>query len=794
MQDSPTRFDEADRLAAMKFGVGQPVRRAEDPILVRGEGRYTDDISVPGELHAAMVLSRYAHGMIRRIDVEAAKALPGVVAIVLGEDLAKAGYGTLDCGFSTNSRDGSPLRKTPRPPIAIDRVRFVGEVIACVVAETVIAAREAAEAVAVEIEPLPAITDMHEADKEGAPLLHDDIPRNVALDFQYGDAGKVKAAFAKAAHVTKLRLVHNRLVVNAMEPRAAIAAYDAKADRWTLTAGSQGVLGMRAQLAKEVLRVPPEKVRIVSKNVGGSFGMKGSVYPEYVAMLHAARLTGRPVKWANDRSGSFLSDHHGRAQEVEGELALDARGHILAVRITGYGDMGAYLTRFGPLIPTLNYVKNIVGAYRTPLIEISTKCVLTNTVPVGAYRGAGRPEAQYFMERLMDRAAAEMGIDRVTLRRRNFIRPKDFPFAAASGQTYDSGDFERLMDKALDAADWNGFPARKRESRKRGLLRGRGISTYLEMTAAMGAELGAIRFDADGGVTLLSGTHDHGQGHLTAFAQVLVDKLGIPFERIRLDQSDSDLLPGGGGTGGSRSMMVGGSAIALSADKVIEKGRLAAAAFLEAGPQDIEFAHGQFRIAGTDRSIGILDLAAKLRSGALSGTDLPASLDHAQMSDPMPGVFPNGCHIAEVEIDPQTGVTRVGRYVSVNDFGTVVNPLLVEGQVHGGVVQGIGQALMEDARYDTDGQLLTGSFMDYAMPRAADTPSFEVLHHPVPTRGNVLGAKGCGEAGCSGAIPAAMSAVLDALADLGVAEIDMPATPLRIWSAIEAAKAARQAG
>jgi carbon-monoxide dehydrogenase large subunit len=508
-------------------------------------------------------------------------------------------------------------------------------------------------------------------------------------------------------------------------------------------------------------------------------------------MLHAARLTGRPVKWANDRSGSFLSDHHGRAQEVEGEIALDARGHILAVRVTGYGDMGAYLTRFGPLIPSINYVKNLVGPYRTPLIEISTKMVFTNTVPVGAYRGAGRPEAQYFMERLIDRAAAEMGIDRVTLRRRNFIRPKDFPFAAASGQTYDSGDFERLMDQALEAADWKGFPARKRESRKRGLLRGRGISTYLEMTAAMGAELGGIRFDADGGVTLLSGTHDHGQGHQTSFAQVLVDKLGIPFERIRLDQSDSDLLPGGGGTGGSRSMMVGGSAVALAADKVIEKGKLAASAFFEAGPQDIEFTQGHFRIAGTDRSIGILDLAAKLRSGALSGAGLPPSLDHAQMSDPMPGVFPNGCHIAEVEIDPQTGVTRFDRYVSVNDFGTVVNPLLVEGQVHGGVVQGIGQAIMEDARYDADGQLQTGSFMDYAMPRAADAPNFEVLHHPVPTNANVLGAKGCGEAGCSGAIPAAVSAVLDALADLGIGEIDMPATPLRVWEAIEAAKVAR---
>lgn len=788
MQDSPTSLLEADRLSAMKFGVGQPVRRGEDPVLIRGEGRYTDDIKVPGALYAAMVMSSYAHGIIRGIALDRAKAMPGVVMIVTGEDLGKAGYGTLDCGFSTQSRDGTPLHKTPRPALAVDRVRYVGEPIACVIAETAVAAREGAEAVEVEIDPLPAVIDMREADAEGATQLFDGIARNVALDFHYGDAEKTQAAFAAAAHVTRLRLVHNRVVVNAMEPRAAIAAYDAKADRWTLTACSQGVMGLRAQLAKEVLHVPPEKVRIISKNVGGSFGMKGSVYPEYVPMLHAARLTGRPVKWANDRSGSFLSDHHGRAQEVEGELALDARGHILAVRVTGFGDMGAYLTRFGPLIPSLNYVKNLVGPYRTPLIEISTKMVLTNTVPVGAYRGAGRPEAQYFMERLIDRAATEMGIDRITLRRRNFIKPAEFPFKAASGQTYDSGDFERLMDQALDVSDWKGFAARKKESRKRGLLRGRGISTYLEMTAAMGSELGGIRFDPDGGVTMLSGTHDHGQGHQTSFAQVLVDKLGIPFERIRLDQSDSDVLPGGGGTGGSRSMMIGGSAIALSADKVIEKGKLAASAFFEAGPQDIEFARGVFSIAGTDRSIGIIELAAKLRSGAISGPDLPASLDHAQMSEPAPGVYPNGCHIAEVEIDPQTGVARFDRYFSVNDFGTVVNPLLVEGQVHGGIVQGLGQAVMEDARYDADGQLQTGSFMDYAMPRAADTPSFDVQHHPVPTNANVLGAKGCGEAGCSGAIPAVVSAIIDALAEVGVTEIDMPATPLRVWEAIEKAK------
>ena len=781
---------DADQLAAMKFGVGQPVRRGEDPVLVRGEGCYTDDINMPGQAYAAMALSRHPHGVIRRIDIETAKSMPGVLAVVTGQDLQKAGYGTLDCGVPATNRDGTPLHKTPRPALAFERVRFVGEPIACVIAETPVAARDAAEAVEIDIEPLPTVVDVHAAVADGAPRLHAAVTHNVALDYHYGDTEKTAQAFAKAAHVTKLRLVHNRVVVNAMEPRAAIASYDAKGDRWTLTVCTQGVMGMRAQLANEVLRVPPEKVRIVSKNVGGSFGMKGSVYPEYVPMLHAARLLGRPVKWANDRSGSFLSDHHGRAQEVEGELALDAKGRFLAVRLTGFGDMGAYLTRFGPLIPSLNWVKNVAGPYRTQCVEVSTRCVLTNTVPVGAYRGAGRPEGVYFMERLIDLAATELGIDRVTLRRRNFIRPKDFPYAAASGQTYDCGDFERLMDKALEAADWKGFAARKRLSRKRGMLRGRGISTYLEMTAAMGTELGSVRFEENGDVTLFSGTHDHGQGHQTAFAQIVVDKLGVPFERIRLDQSDSDLLPGGGGTGGSRSIMAGGTAIISTLDKVIERGKLAAAALLEAGVEDIEFAKGRFTIAGTDRSIGITDLAARLRKATNLPAGVPRTLDHAEMSTPIPGVFPNGCHIAEIEIDPQTGEAHMDRYVSVNDFGTVVNPMLVEGQIHGGAVQGLGQALMEDALYDAEGQLRTGSFMDYAMPRAADTPAFEILHHPVPTKTNAVGAKGCGEAGCSGSLPVVVSAVLDALSDLGIREIDMPATPLRLWTAIQAAKPA----
>ena len=782
-------MDDSIQWGLTKFGVGQPVPRNEDPTLLRGEGRYTDDISLKGQAWCVMVRSRQAHGVIKRIDLSAAKAMPGVLGAWTGDDLNAAGYGTLKCGVALANRDGSPMRKPERRSLATGKVRYVGDPIAFVVAETQAQAKDAAEAVVADIDDLPAVTDARAAAKPGAPQLFDDVPGNVALDWHYGDAAKVADAFKAAAHVTKIPLISNRVVVSAMEPRSAVGFYDKASGRWTFHLGTQGVFGFKATLA-DLLGEKPENIRILTDNVGGSFGMKAGIYPEYACILHAARLLDRPVKWTDDRSESFLSDCHGRDHDFEGELALDKDGRFLAVRFTGYANMGAVLNTAGPLMSTTNIVKNSIGVYRTPLIEVSTKCVMTNTVPINAYRGAGRPEGNYFMERLVSAAAAEMGIDQAEIRRRNHIRPDEMPYSAPSGMVYDSGDFTTLLGKALAAADWDGFPKRKAESKARGLLRGRGIGDYLEVTAPQGKEMGGLRFEADGSVTIVTGTLDYGQGHWTPFAQVLVDKLGIPFEKINLHQNDSDQLIAGGGTGGSRSAMASGGAIIEAGDKVIEKGKQIAAHVLEAAAADIEFSRGSFVIAGTDRSIGIMELAGKLRSGIKLPDGLPRSLNVSLVHDTSPSAFPNGCHVCEVEIDPETGVTSVVKYSMVNDFGTLLNPMMVEGQAHGGVVQGIGQALLERTVFDGDGQFLTGSYMDYAMPRAADTPHFSFASHPVPATTNALGAKGCGEAGCAGSLPAVMNAVVDALRDVGITRMDMPATPERVWTAIRNAKRA----
>jgi len=774
-------------LSLTKFGIGQPVRRTEDPRLVRGEGSYTDDLARPGEAYAVMVRSREPHGVIRAIDTGAPKGMPGVLAVYTAADLSA--YGPLKCNLPLKSRDGSPIRYTPRPALAADKVRFVGDPIACVVAETLAQAKDAAEAISIDIEPLKPVLNPADAVKPGAPLVFDEVPNNTALDYHYGDSAKVAEAFARAKHVTRLETSNQRMVVNAMEPRAAIGEYDAAAGKWTLYSSSQGVHGMKTSLM-DILGAPADKVRVVTGQVGGSFGMKASVYPEYVCILHAARALGRPVKWTDERSGSFVSDHHGRAQDMVIEIAFDENAHILALRLTGYGDMGGYLAQFGPLLPTGNQVKNIASIYRTPLIEVATKCVFTNTNFVSAYRGAGRPEGNYYVERALDLAASELGIDRLDLRKRNIIRKSDLPFKAASDMTYDCGDFLGVLKQALDAADYSGFGKRRRESKKRGLLRGLGIGCYLEVTAAPGKELGAIHFEVDGTVTIVTGTLDFGMGHTTTYAQILTDLLGIPFDRIRLVEGDSDLMAFGGGSGGSRSVMFAGTALSESAAIVIERGKQIASHVLEASVNDIEFENGRFVIAGTDRSIGLIELAARLRAGLKLPDGAPTSLDVDHVvKDPVPSAFPNGCHIAEVEIDPQTGNARVVRYTAVNDLGTVVNPLLVEGQVQGGVVQGLGQVLMEKAIYDADGQLVTGSFMDYAMPRAHDAPMINVLNHPVPTRSNPLGAKGCGEAGTSGGLPSVANAVIDALSEYGIRHLEMPMTPARIWQAIEEAKA-----
>ncbi len=541
------------------------------------------------------------------------------------------------------------------------------------------------------------------------------------------------------------------------------------------------------------MKLPLEKIRFVSINVGGSFGLKGSMFPEYLCALHGARELGRPVKWNDTRSASFLSDHHGRAQEFDCELALDKDGHFLAVRCNGFGDLGGYMTPIGPLFASFNIVKHVNGPYRTPLIEVNTRCVITNTVPVTAYRGAGRPEGNYYMERLIDTAAREMGIDPVELRRRNHIQPDQIPYKAPSGSTYDSGNFPAILDRALEIADWAGYEARQAQSAKRGKIRGRGVGQFLEVTAPVMGELGKITFDQDGGVTLFTGSHDHGQGHWTTFAQVLSTQLGIPFESIRLMQTDTDQLRMGSGTGGSKSLMCSGTAIVEASELVIEKGRIIASHLLEAGLPDIVFEAGAFSVAGTDRKLTVMEIAAKLRSGVALPDDAPKSLDVDHKSSAKPATFPNGCHVCEVEIDPETGVTEIVRYFMVGDFGTVVNPLIVRGQVIGGVVQGIGQCLMEHTVYDAEGQLASGSFMDYAMPRADDAPMFHQEFMSFPATTNPLGVKGCGEAGCAGSLTSIMNAICDALAPYGVDHIDMPATPLAVWEAIQQGKAARAA-
>jgi len=791
MQDQPSKTSVENAIALQKYGVGQPVLRKEDDILVRGKGKYTDDFSLPGQAYAWIVRSSHAHGIIKGIDAKAAKAMPGVLGVWTGADLAAANYNPFSCGLPLKSRDGTPLLQTNRPALATDKVRFVGDPVAVVVAETLARARDAAEAVEIDIEPLPAVTSPAEAAKPGAPQLYDHIPNNVALDYHYGDTARIEAAFAKAAHVTRLDIVNTRVAVVSMEPRVALAHYDKKTERYTLQVPTQGVSGNKATLAK-ILNVPNDKVRVLTANVGGSFGMKNVSYPEYVCILHAAKALGRPVKWTDERSTSFLSDSHGRAQLIHAELALDAEGHFLAVRLSGYGNLGAYITGVAPGPLSLNTGKNLASVYRTPLLGVDIKTVLTNTTLMGAYRGAGRPEANYYMERLIDRAADEMGINPLTLRKRNFIKPAQLPFAAASGVTYDSGDFQGVFSKALEISDHANFAKRKKESRKRGKLRGIAVGSYLEVTAPPSGELGKITFEPDGTVKLTTGTLDYGQGHATPFAQVLSAELGVPFEKITLEQNDSDLVRFGNGTGGSRSITASGQAIVEASALIVEKGKKAAAHALEASEGDIEFAGGRFTIAGTDRSIGIMELAQRLREGKVPEA-APSSLDVDHAAKEIISTFPNGCHVAEVEIDPDTGVVQVVRYNAVNDFGTVVNPMIVAGQLHGGVAQGIGQALMEEVNYDSSGQPITGSFMDYALPRAEDIPLMGIGDHPSPAKTNPLGTKGCGEAGCAGSLCVIVNAVLDALSEYGVTEINMPLTPEKVWRAIRDARKAKAA-
>ena len=769
----------------MKYAIGQSVPRTEDPKLLKGEGKYTDDLNLPDQVYAAIVRSPVAHGIIKDINVSDAKEMPGVLLIVTGYDLEN--YGNLPCGMQIKSKDGSPLKKPNRPSLVTDKVRFVGDPVACVIAQTPEAAKDAAELVSIDIDILPATTLATEAAMPGAPVLYDDVAGNIALDFQFGEPDTVDKAFKAAHHISRVDIRNNRIVVAPMEPRSAIAHYNNETDSFTMRLGCQGTFGMRNQLAG-ILNMEREKVRVLTENVGGSFGMKSFVYPEYICLLHAAKKLSRPVKWTEERSSSFLSDQQGRDHEVKGELALNKEGDFLAVRLFLHSNLGGYLAAVGPNMATNNMVKNITSVYKTPLIEINTKCVFTNTTPISAYRGAGRPEANYYMERLIETAAKEMGIDRMELRMRNHIRPDQIPYKAPSGQNYDSGNFSAILKNGLKFSDWENYETRREISRKKGLLRGIGVSNYLEVTAPVETEMGGIRFEENGDITIITGTLDYGQGHAAPFAQVLHSQLGVPFEKIRLLQGDSDELITGGGTGGSKSIMASGGAIVEASVEVIKKAKQAASHVFEAPIQDIELHNGNMLVAGTDRTITLSELSHKLKTEFIGVPDLPNTLDVKLDHGGVPSAFPNGCHVCEVEIDPETGQTIFDDYYMVNDFGVLINPLMVEGQCHGGVAQGLGQAVMEDVVYDADGQVLSGSFMDYALPRASDLPNFHFASLPSPATTNALGVKGCGEAGCAGAMPAIMNAIVDALSEFGISHIDMPATPQKIWRAIQEVK------
>jgi aerobic carbon-monoxide dehydrogenase large subunit len=766
-----------------KFGAAQPLRRVEDQRFITGQGRYTSDISRPGQAYGHVLRSPHAHARIARIDTRAAASMPGVLAVYTHADLARDKIGDLPCTIPLKNRDGSDRADPPRPALANGRVRHVGDPVAFVVAENLDAARDAAERIEVDYDALNAAGDIRAAAAAGAPLVWDDVPENRCFDWGMGDEKKTAELFARAAHVTRLDVVNNRVVIAPMEPRAALAEFDQGTGRFTLHMPTQGTHMLKPILAKRVFGLKSDRLRIVTPDVGGGFGMKLFVFPEPIMCMYAARLLGRPVKWVADRSESFLSDTHGRDNLTAAEMALDAEGVIQAVRFHVRANMGAYLSTFAPMIPTIAALKVLPSVYRMQAVSARVEGLFSNTVPVDAYRGAGRPETNYVIERLIDTAAQELGIDRVELRRRNFIPPESMPWSNAAGLTYDSGEYARVLDVALEQADWTGFAARKRQSAARGFRRGIGLAFYLEATSPPGSEHAQIVFPADGKIEVRVGTQSNGQGHETAYTQIVAERLGVDPASIRVVQGDSDLTPTGGGTGGSRSLYMQGTALLEASVKVIEKGKAAAGEILEAAAADIEFGQGRFRIAGTDRAIGLLELADRLRKPGDAATSLDTALD----ATPAGATFPYGCHIAELEVDPATGAIALLRYVVADDMGRILNPPIARGQIQGGVVQGLGQAFLELAAYDQGGQLLSGSFMDYGLPRADDVPDIEVTFVEVPCLNNPLGIKGAGEAGAIGSCPAAINALVDALRDDGVRHIDMPATPERVWRAIHAA-------
>ena len=770
---------------ATKFGLAQPVRRVEDPRLLKGDGRYTDDISLPGMLWSAVLRSPHASAKLGAIDTTDALAVPGVIAVYTGADLLADGIGGLPCAIPLKNRDGSPRFDPPHPVLAQDAVRHVGDPVAFVVAETQKAARDGAEAVAVEYETLASVTDLAATTDHGQPSVWPDARNNTCFDWETGDKEKVEELFLSAAHVTRLTVVNNRVVVNSMEARAALADYTD--GRWTLHTNTQGGWVIKSLLGKAVFQVPEAQFRVVTPDVGGGFGMKLFLYAEHVLTCYAARKLGRPVKWVSERSEAFLSDTQGRDNITAAELALDKDGRFLALRTRNVANMGAYLSTFAPMIPTMAGTKVLASVYGFQAIYANVIGVFTNTVPVDAYRGAGRPESNYVVERVIDAAAREVGIDRVAIRKLNMVKPEAMPYVSAMKQTYDSGDFERVLDAALDKMGWSSFETRRIASAAKGKKRGIGMAYYLEATGGAPTERAEIKFAADGFVDVYVGTQSTGQGHETAYVMLTADQLGIDGDKIRIRQGDTDSIPTGGGTGGARSLYSEGQAILVTAASVIEKGKLAASEALEASVADIEFKGGRFSVVGTDKGIDILSLAAS-QLGRVARGEAATTLDAAEIAKIESHTFPNGCHMAEVEVDPDTGMVDVLRYIVCDDVGKAVNPLIVRGQVHGGVAQGYGQAVLEHTAYDpASGQLLAGSFMDYALPRASDLPDIEVDLIEVPCGTNPLGVKGAGEAGAVGSPPAMINAIVDAMASAGVKSIDMPATPEKVWSALRAA-------
>jgi carbon-monoxide dehydrogenase large subunit len=772
--------------------IGQPIKRREDARFLTGAGQYTDDVVLAGQTFAAFVRSPFAHARIRSIDTADALKAPGVLAVFTGADLAEAKVGGLPCGWLIHSKDGSPMKEPPHPVLAQGKARHVGDAVALVVAETALQARDGAERVAVDYEELAPVVDPAKAESAGS-AVHDDVPDNVCFDWGHGDAAAVDAAFGRAAHVTKLEFANNRLIPNAMEPRAANAVYTKHDDSYTLYVANQNPHVERLLMGAFVLGLPESRLRVIAPDVGGGFGSKIFLYAEETALVWASKRVGRPIKWTADRSESFLTDAHGRDHVTSAELALDAQGQFLALRVKTIANLGAYLSTFASSVPTILYATLLAGQYRTPAIYAEVKAVFTNTAPVDAYRGAGRPEATYVVERLVETAARDLKMDPVEIRRRNFIT--EFPYATPVGLTYDTGNYAAHLDRALELADVAGFPARKKESEARGKLRGLGYSCYIEacglapsnIAGALGAraglfEAGEVRVHPTGTVTVFTGSHSHGQGHETTFAQVVAARLGIPVENVEIVHGDTGRVPFGMGTYGSRSLSVGGTAIVKAVDKIIAKGKRIAAHLLEAADSDIEFAEGEFRIAGTDRKIPFGQVALTAYVPHNYPLDrLEPGLNENAFYDPTNFTYPAGSYVCEVEVDPDTGHVRVERFTAVDDFGNLVNPMIVQGQVHGGIAQGIGQAMLEGCVYDDSGQLMTGSYMDYAMPRADDVPSFAVDHTVTPCTHNPLGVKGCGEAGAIGSPPAFINALTDAL---GVRDIAMPATPERVWRAV----------